>query len=317
MRSLGKLSSLLLAIVALSACGKLDEGVNAHNLSGTLVIPDAILGTNDEIGMIYVGVFSGVDTRLGYPSPVTAPAQSSAGANAFPYGGTSVGTFANRDIRYVCQRVVRTEAAQQVGANWELDFEILQFPFYEGATVWAFIDQRSTLTSPAFTTCNQNSGYNDYPQALVDLLSVTPTANAGEFDLTLDQALNYAPFGDFLSEANNSPCEPGGEYCTRTLLLDEGGRYWEVEAIDDVTKILTVSTPVGGSGEPNLDQGVQSRVFIYSNDPDFSYPDYGTQYQDILNFPSTYVTPGDIVSDGSAVLNDLSHVTVTVDTVIP
>src|SRR5687768_2757603 len=136
MRKILYLLPLVITAAAYSACGKLDEGVNAHDLTGTVVVPKSVVGTN-ELGMIVVGIYSGLDTRVGYPSPIAAPAQSAAGADTFPYGGTSIGTFANRDYRYICQRVSAREV-RDAGANYELDFQILQFPFYEGAVVWAF-----------------------------------------------------------------------------------------------------------------------------------------------------------------------------------
>ena len=136
---LAALASSLVALSALASCGEFNEGINAKDIRGTVVIPKALAGSN--VGMVYVGVWAGIDTRLGYPSPEAAPQSSSAGADTFPYGGSSVGTFSTRDARFICEVISAREAPRDMGANWEVDFEVLQFPFYEGASVWAFVDQ--------------------------------------------------------------------------------------------------------------------------------------------------------------------------------
>jgi len=312
--------SLTVGALALTACGKLDEGVNAHDLQGTVVVPKALLGTND-VGMIYVGVYSGLDTRTGYPSPVAAPAQSSAGADTFPYGGTSIGTFANRDYRFICQRV-SGQLINDAGANWELPFDVLQFPFYEGAVVWAWVDQYP------FGSCNSNDGYSDYKQILVDMLDVQPASTAGQYVITLDQEplvptepTLFSAHTDQADDCDSEPFDPEDpEYCQSTEFLDEGGNFWEVVTINESAKTITVESPVGGGGQPALNGGTQARLFLRWDEPTASgaVVRYGSQYTDVLNFPTVYIDPEDFVSGqtGSPVLQNLDPVTVTIDTAV-
>lgn len=339
-----------IAALAYSACGKLDEGVNAHNLTGTVVVPKSVVGTN-ELGMIVVGVYSGLDLRVGYPSPVAAPAGSAAGADTFPYGGTSIGTFANRDYRYVCQNVSARDV-RDAGTNYELDFEILQFPFYEGAVVWAFLDQFP------YGSCNPARGYSDYKQILIDLLTVTE-GSAGQFVVTVDQSTlvpdetgpaggpliftrftdsynltrpNAEPWDEGIHDGDNDHTGPCAEnepidpedpiYCKSTELIDEGGQYWEVEAIDDPARTIILTPPIGGGGTPIVEGGSgQARLYLRWDDPlagdlGLAFVDYGSQYNDLLNFPSLSLGAEDFVSNqsNSPVLTDLSPVTVTIDT---
>lgn len=295
------LSLLAPAMLAVS-CGKLDEGINVADLHGTVLVPKAVVGTS-QLGMVYVGIYSGIDTRLGYPAPKAAPQSSSAGADSFPYGGTSIGTFQTQDYRYVCARVSGRDVVD-AGANWELSFSVLQFPFYEGATVWAFLDQNNS-------TCNNQDGYSFYQQILVGLTDRNPGANPGEFVLGLDPQT---------VTASDLAAYEAGVSTDRTELLDEAGIFWDVIDVDTNALSVTVVAPLGGGGTPNVNGDEIARLYLGDDgDPDSrDTVDYGSQFNDVLNFPYKYIEPGDIVSgaSGVAILNDLSDVTVTVDTVV-
>lgn len=306
--SLLKLAALASTVVALTAlvssCGDFNEGINAKDIRGTVVIPKALASTN--VGMVYVGVWAGLDTRLGYPSPEAAPQSSSAGADTFPYGGSSVGTFFTRDARFICEVIGAREAPRDAGANWEVDFEILQFPFYEGATVWAFVDQVDG--GGKYGTCNAGGGYSDYYQILVDLLEVTPDANGTDFEVVINSTVLNGGDGskNFVAEANQDKVE----------LIDEAGRFWEVIDVDDATDTLTLQAPVGGGGTPFANGDQMARLYI--RDDEAPITDYGTQFNDILNFPSKYIAAGDLVASesGAVVLNSLSPVRITIDTTV-
>ena len=315
--SLLKITALASFLVALSACSDFNEGINSKNLNGTVVIPKALAGTN--VGMVYVGVWAGLDSRLGYPSPEAAPQSSSAGADTFPYGGTSVGAFYTRDQRYVCEVVAAREAPRSEGANWVVDFEILQFPFYEGATVWAFVDQPNA--GNRYNSCNAGGGYYDYYQILVDMLDVTADPNGTDFQVVINPTNLTSESKNWVSEANSPTNFKSVE------LLDEAGIYWEVIDVDDATDTLTLQAPVGGGGTPFANGSQPARLYLRDDvdtdgdgiADDRNGVDYGTQFNDILNIPSKYIEPGDLVASesGAAILNDLSSVTITIDTVVP
>ncbi|HVO31028.1 MAG TPA: hypothetical protein VMV18_09840, partial [bacterium] len=181
------LSLGLVAVLGAASCdeylGNVNEGLNIHDLGGKVLIPKTLVGTSSKIGVVYVGIYSAVDTQYGFLGPVTAPDPSGGVGDAFPYGGTSVGDFYTRDAREVCQ-VVSDRNVKDAGANWELDFAVLQFPFYKGSIVWAFADQDNS-------TCNANGGFYDPIAIYIDPISVTAgtnghyTINIQPTDLTL------------------------------------------------------------------------------------------------------------------------------------
>lgn len=299
------LASTVVSLSAVTACGEFNEGINAKDLRGNVLVPVALAGTN--VGMVYVGVWAGLDMRLGYPSPQAAPQSSSAGADTFPYGGSSVGSFFTRDARYICEVVANRPDIEVVDGNYVVPFEVLQFPFYEGATAWAFVDQADG--GGKFGTCNAGGGYSDYYQILVDLLEVTPDPNGTDFEVVINPTVLNGADGskNFVSNANQDKVE----------LIDEAGRFWEVISVDDATDTLTLQAPIGGGGTPHVNGAQQARLYI--RDDEAPIVDYGTQFNDILNFPSKYIGPGDLVAseNGAAVLSDLSPATITIDTVVP
>ncbi len=277
----------LILLGLLAGCSEFDEGVNAENVHGTVRIPKAVVSSSEGIGMIYVGVYAGVDSHLGYPSPEAAPSSSSAGADTFPYGGTSVGTFTTRDAREVCE-VVSDRTVVETDDAWEIEFDILQFPFYEGAAVWAFADQD-------FTSCNSEDGFYDFYSVNVDLADVTDDG-PDQYVVTLAE-----------TDLSDFPSETAGE---KWELIDEAERVYSVDELDDETDTLVV-LDLGGYGRaPEVDGSRPARI---TRDTEIYY---GTQFNDVLNFPGTYIGPGDIVVGTEAILNDLGAVTITLDTVV-
>src|SRR6185295_16474814 len=134
MRTFSKVALLtvIAASVGLASCdeylGNINEGLNIHDIGGKVIIPKSVVasnGTIDQMGVLYIGLYSGLDQRLGFYSPVAAPA-GVGGGDTFPYGGTAIGDFQTTDVRYVCLEILHRNV-RDAGANYEFDYQILQF----------------------------------------------------------------------------------------------------------------------------------------------------------------------------------------------
>jgi hypothetical protein len=310
MRKLLSLATPLLLLLSLTGC-EFDEGINVHDMEGTVLVPKSIAPTADDVGMIYVGLYSGVDMHLGYPSPIAAPAASTAGADTFPYGGTSLGTFMSRDVRTVCQ-IVGSRSIRDDGANWALDFDVLQFPFYEGTNVWAWMDTLFVNTAGnvtnTYTSCDPDNGYYSYYQIEVVPTNVQAVGTQWEIQLE-DSELPVDPQGD--------DAVPGGAGDRR--YQDADGKIWQLVDVDPATDTILVFDIYSWGGKPAATGPSQPIIFSMA---DLQY--FGSQYQDVLNFPAKYLrgangtTPGDFVSETPVVLENLSgNVEITIDFEVP
>ena len=189
----------------------IDEGLNLHDVEGTVTIPAAF---TNSVGAIYIGLYSGTEDAGGYPIPVTAPGTG----DAFPYGGTSVGTFEGRDnatgLRdpdLGCTVVNNRQfypADDGSGDLWA-PFLIRQFPFYPGTVVFAFADND-------FDTCDPTGGYTDPGQDL------DSDADDVEYPTNDPFVLNYPQ--DYVSADD--------------LVTDQGGMT--LNSIDGVTIDITL-----------------------------------------------------------------------------
>lgn len=300
---------LLSVVLALPVGGcAFDEGINVHDLKGTVLVPKSASPTAESVGMIYVGLYSGVDNHLGFPSPVAAPAASTAGADTFPYGGTSLGSFYTRDARLVCQQI-GSRTIRDDGANWALDFELLQFPFYEGTNVWAWMDAfvLDSTGNPVntYTSCDDNNGYYSYFQIEVDPIDVVQEGVEWRVNLE-DSDLTTIPV-------------PGNGATRR--FQDADGKLWQVVEIDEVNDAINVVDIYSWGGKPAI-SGPSIPIVYNEENADLMY--FGSQYQDVLNFPGKYVrgiegaAPGDYVAQTPFVLDNLSgDVEITVDFEVP
>lgn len=302
MRTLRPLAAVLLTL-PLVGCA-FDEGINVHDMSGTVLVPKSAAATADDVGMIYVGLYSGVDNHLGYPSPIAAPAASTAGADTFPYGGTSIGSFYTRDARTVCQKI-ESRAVRDDGANWALDFELLQFPFYEGTSLWAWMDTFVVSTSGTvvnkYESCDPNNGYFSYYQIEVEPTGVDQDGTEWRVNL-VDSEL---------------PEVPGGSGNRR--YQDAAGQLWQVTDIDLVNDAVNVFDIYSWGGKP-VSSGPSQPIVI--SEAEVMY--FGSQFQDVLNFPGKYIrgndgaSPGDYVSQTPVILDNLSgNIEITIDFEVP
>jgi len=302
MRTTTKLAALLLAL-PFAGCA-FDEGINIHDMSGTVLVPKSVAPTAESVGMIYIGLYSGVDNHLGFPSPVAAPAASTAGADTFPYGGTSIGSFYTRDARTVCQRI-ESQTVRDAGANWELDFEVLQFPFYEGTNVWAWMDALVIDTAGTalntFTSCDPDNGYFSYYQ--IEVEPIDAEAEGAQWRVSL--------------EDSDLPDVPGTNSTRR--YQDAAGQLWAVTGIDQVDDAVIVADIYSWGGKP-ASSGPSQPIII----SEAELMNFGSQFQDVLNFPGKYVrgadgaSPGDFVSENPVVLDNLSgNVEITVAFEVP
>jgi len=319
------LSSSLAALLAGgAACGKFNEGVNARNVHVTVLIPKALVTSAAGIGVVYVGVWSGTDTHLGYVSPAAAPGPDVTLQNTFPFGGASIGNFETRDYRLRC-KTVSNQTVTTSGTNWQVEGDVLQFPFYKGEVVWAFADRYKTPTTPltdsAYATCSVDGNGDGYyaPVAIpIDLLPVVQGTN-----------------GNWIMPFSPTALQVGGTNIfggTDALdILDAKGHYWN--AVLDLNPITgnvdfnnldygdsSVSRPpslvVLPANGVNLVPAITGETQPLLEDND-KLDVYGTQSHDILNFPGKYVRSGDLVVSTPAVLNDLKPVTITLDSQVP
>lgn len=302
-----------LALVAISGCdeylGNINEGLNVHNLSGKILIPKTAAPTIDDIGVVYVGVWSGVDLQQGYLSPVTSPSTTpGVPGDSFPYGGTAVGDFFTRDARYVCQNVTDRDV-KDAGSNWELDFEILQFPFYPGSAVWAFADQSSV-------TCNAGGGFYD-PKAIYvapsDVVEFDPPVYPNSFGGSLQRTIwDRSDWKISLASTDLSVFLPApGSELADLNFVDATQHLYLVTTLDGPDKIgvrdfYRVGRPpaIEGFWEPQI-QDPNTNIY------------YGTQYQDVLNHPTSYMVSGDLIPSTPTTIDNLSPVELTLDSVVP
>lgn len=285
-----KLTLSLLLSLALAGCA-FDEGINVHDVGGTVTVPKSVAPDAEDIGMIYIGLYSGVDSRLGYPSPIAAPAASTAGADAFPFGGTSIGNFMTRDVREVCA-IVGERDIRDEGSSWELDFEILQFPFHDGVVAWAWMDTLGT--GNPFTTCDRDNGYYGYYQ--IEVTPIDVSQNGTQWHVVFDDS--GLPFPETI---------PGSAADRR--LLDADGQYWQVAGYDEVEPSVNVFDIYDNGGRPAMSGPAQPAII---SEEELQY--YGSHFQDVLNFPGKYVFPGDYVSEDGFVLEDLpDHIELTIE----
>lgn len=288
--------TFLFLSLSLAAAGcEFDEGINVHDVSGTITVPKSIAPEAQDIGMIYIGLYSGVDQRLGYTSPIAAPAASTAGADAFPYGGTSIGSFMTRDVREVCS-VISERDIRDEGSSWELDFEILQFPFHEGTAAWAWMDTLGT--GNPYTSCDRGNGWYGYFQIEVTPIEVTQAGT--QWKVVFDDT--GLPFPETI---------PGGAGQRR--LLDADGQYWQVTGYDEIEPSVTVFDIYDNGGRPGMSGPAQPALI---SEEQLQY--YGSHFQDVLNFPGKYIFPGDVVTDEAFVLENLpDRIELTLDTEVP
>lgn len=275
------------SVFAAASCdeylGNTNEGLNIHNMTGKILIPKAVLGSN-ELGVVYVGVFSGVDNRLGYLSPSAAPAQVG-GGDTFPYGGTSIGDYYTRDARVVCTQVSDRNVIDN-GTELELDFSILQFPFYPGSAVWAFADTGND-------TCNGGGGFYDAFAIPVTPTDVTAAANGTDFVVTLETTDLSAFTGAGVGVVQ---------------LSDPYQRLYKSKSVNTAAHTVTV-TDFYNYGTPPKAAGPYQARLLKPNSNVY----YGTEYQNVLNFPATYINAGDLVPSTATTITDTKPVTITLD----
>ncbi len=290
MRTLLRTAVLAVAaatVFAAASCdeylGNTNEGLNIHNMRGKILIPKAVLGSN-ALGVVYVGVFSGVDNRLGYLSPSAAPAQVG-GGDTFPYGGTSIGDFYTRDARVVCAQVSDRNVIDN-GTELELDFSILQFPFYPGSAVWAFADTGND-------TCNSGGGFYDAFAIPVQLTDVTAAANGTDFVVTVE-ATDLSAFT--------------GAGVGVVQLRDPFNRLYKAKSVNTTAHTVTVTDFYNYGTGPKA-AGPYEAQLLKPN----TRLNYGTEYQNVLNFPATYINPGDLVPSTPTTITDTKPVTITLD----
>ena len=283
-----KLLAALPFLLVLSTGCAFDEGVNAHDVSGTVYVPKSVAPTADDVGMIYIGLYSAVDMHLGYPSPAAAPSASTSGADTFPYGGTSIGVFTTRDTRSICQTVTE-RSIREDGNQWALDFEILQFPFHDNSVAWAWMDLYTGLAN-TYRSCDNENGY--YGEYQLEVEATDVSASGTGFEVLLEDS--DLPFEDDIpGYADDDDREEFIRY------QDADGQRWGVNRLDSATDTLYLVDIYSNGGSPATSGPAPSLIISTA---DYLY--YGSQRQDVLNFPGKYIDVGDFVSEDPFVLEN-------------
>lgn len=251
--------------------GCFDEPIREVDLVGTVRISASAVPDVRDIGVVYVGVYPGwSDDVLGYAYPTMGPVVGSARlGDTYPYGGTTIGSFA-----YACYQALKCEVVTGRYATLE-DLVCAHGLTAEGATEDCscspgddgsfVIDEGSGCLSPDdfWTDCADYYGFTD-PEEL-----------------------------DFV----------GKERLAFEKVEDGGEEFWEAEyriwhVVPFANAVLyafadndgTSCNPEGGSINRKRDR--DGGQFFYE----------GTHFNDVLNFPDKYLTSGDVLSEEPVVL---------------
>lgn len=347
------LMGLTLLAGATSACiSNVNEGLNINDMNVTVLVPKTLATSAQGIGVIYVGLYSGVATvidsafniDLALPLPVQAPGSGTSSGETFPYAGTSIGDYLTRDARYICAKTFDSTPVDDGNGHWMLQTQLLQFPFYPGARLWAFSDQATGLPGAGeyHPTCNSSGlGRFDVYQVEVQMASVAPSVlYTSAFDITMAPGTPGGPGGDvnattpavFQGVRTESmytvqgadvggflPSAPIGD----EVLIDALGKLWPVYRYKSVTNstggslVVTVALPVGDHPPAPALHGPNQPQRIYKADGNF-WP-YGSQNNDVLNLPQKYMFHGDLLtSTAQAItLSAPADSTITLDMQVP
>lgn len=290
--------SVLLPMV-LAGCGY-QEGLLIQNLRGRVFIPkDAVTrdvvradGSTETIGPdikllgpVYLGLYPSVfeaNVIERYPHPEIGPQfLDDVQGDAYPYGGTTIG-----DLRFSCLEFLTCKVTSgrfldyQELIDW---FKLVEQPITDAAG--AEVTDSSFLQQTCYDLLNATSD---------DEVRITAYEDRNE-DGTIDRGdLDFIEEGDFyvgeftlwqqehFSDSNQENCTPG-EDCTGFSLwgwmdAPSEGRY-QFASCDETA-------------------GYQNTLY----NADFFG---GAPYTNLLNFPSTYITPGDWVATEGYVWSDI------------
>ncbi len=289
----------LVGALALSGCG-FKEGLEISDMKGTVVLPEEALtrtffhsdGSSETltdprlIGPVYLGLYPSVEEGVQeYPYPEVGPVfEEGTPGDTFPYGGTSIG-----DIRFPCMESLQC----RVVSGRYVDFDAMQSWFSD------------VLEDPISDAQGEEVTNGDYiAETCFEILHYT---SEEEIRLTAtdrneDDVINLKDL-DFVDQGD-------GTWAAEFTL-------WQQEYFQDE------ETGKGFTLWGWMDAPSESAYKFNTCDPTKGYKDdtynsdffAGRPYEDLLNFPSKYITSGDWVSGTPYVYQsaDDENVTITLD----
>lgn len=261
--------------LALVGC-KFDEGIIIEDMPGTLVVhrdaATVLFGYDDgssetvtdvrNIGPVFVGLYPGVsDTLLSYPHPEMGPIiEPGIPGDTYPYGGTTIG-----DVRFACVADLTCKMVSGRHADYQsiIDWfgDVVQSPVEDASGVE--VTSGEWLKQECYDQLHVTS------DAEVRITAYEDRNDDGQIN---EQDLDFVERSDGHFEAN---------FMLWQMEMFEGMVAWAF--MDRPSEVdLTLTT---------CDPGEGFHVSEYNAD---FYG--GTFYEDILNFPSERITPGDWVT---------------------
>ncbi|MCB9677548.1 MAG: hypothetical protein H6737_20750 [Alphaproteobacteria bacterium] len=288
--------ALGLLLPALATGCAWDEGLEIRNMTGTVVIPREAAtrtfqrsdGTVEEvtdvrlIGPVYVGLYPSVqpeDTVQRYPHPEVGPlfsADLSIG-DAYPYGGTTIGTFRSACLKDMACRIPSGRFYDfQEMADWFAD--TLESPIKD------IYDQPITSGELIRQTCFSTLNYTSDAE-----IGLTVTSDRNEDGVLDHEDLDFVERTDGNFEGEFLIWQQ--EYATNAD--GQGFTLWAF-----------MDSPAPGDGAFSTCDSTRGRqVDEYAED--FRA---GAVYQDLLNRPSVRLNRGDWVAGQQEATGDYGYI---------
>lgn len=298
---------LLVVLTAATSGCLYDEGLIIENLRGTVFLPDAaatrtIVDAQGEaqtitdirlIGPVFLGLYPAVlpqDVVAPYPHPEIGPQfLADVPGDTYPYGGTTVG-----DIRFACLEFLTCKITSGRFFDWQeiIDwFAVLDLPIKDASGVEVTTGQY--LQQTCFDQLNVTSDAEARLTAFED-------AND---DGTIDRLdLDFVEY--------DHPDHGPGYLADFTLWQQEF--FWDRQAEEETG--CTPGTDCPGFSLWGFMDAPSSLEYTYSTcDGSFGFANEiynnefygGTAISDVLNFPSTYISVGDVLAAEGIVWSDI------------
>lgn len=261
------------AIVVFTACA-FDENLVIENMEGRIIIPrDAATqtleytdGTTETvtdvrmIGPVFVGLYPEIEQgAYPFPHPNTGPSLTAGQiGDAYPYGGTTVG-----DFRYAC-------------------FEDLSCNMVSGRhlTYDSIIEWMGVFEQPFRDAFGQPVETGDYIQQVCFEQNFYTSDEEVRLIQTADRDGDGEITAADLDFVENAEGNFEGRFKIWQQEYTEGFSAWAfMDAPNTNSMTHTTCNPDLGSQQVEYNQIIRT----------------GTQYRNVLNYPNTYLTPGDWV----------------------
>jgi hypothetical protein len=288
---------LVLASALLASACTYDEGLIIENMKGTVRLPAAVgtrtvVDANGQqvelvdprfIGPVYLGLYSGVapvNTVQDYPHPEVGPQYDAPNpAQAYPYGGTSIG-----DFRYPCLEALVCRVVSDRFTNFD---DLVSF-FNE------------TIDTPLVDAAGQPVNSGEYlQQTCFDQLEVSTDR---EVRITAEDRNDDGQINEMDLDFQ---LDDSGEFFVGDFELLQQEFFWDQDQEDctpgqdckGFTLWGFVDSPNAAFSYSTCDTSVNANAFdVNEYSADFQG---GAAFRDILNTPSKRITEGDwVASEG-------------------